>query len=466
MSRSVDVGFRTIPELGEQLAMDIMTDSHSDGLAGLVRPLDKTGASEYRNAFEAAMRKLNPEIAADARIYPTRAPNGLFGELGLTPVQVSYNALRIMEASGAYPGISEYSRQALLSTPEALNFANVKGLERLRTALTIIAPDVPPTSVTIRDYSISWPSVVYDVVNKLFAFALPPACENHPVHECVCWVGPFLHDAATKYGGGTLATKEFFRAYDATLKEDPAPIPEQAFAGIDNDMDVDEEGPPNRSRNRAAPRPRKDDFSDSEYSPTHRGSASDKSDSEPEGTTPSIGRTQPAVVVRIHTPYRSEPRAPRAPPPEAPIVPGPIVPVPRPQPVQAGNAPELAPPVDDGDHAIIAIAAQYRRQKATIQDLQKKVDANRDLRNSFQTQLHALNSQVQELAGAMKQKDSELERLKGDMARKDRLILHMGSVEKEKDATIASLKDNLEKGLEEDRKEFDEILARKRQRLE
>ncbi|KAJ7493048.1 hypothetical protein B0H11DRAFT_976952 [Mycena galericulata] len=463
LARSADVGFRTIPELGEELALDVLTDSHSDGLAVLVHPRDETGAIAYRKAFEAAIRKLHPEIAADARIYPTGAPDGLFRELGLTPVQVSHQALRIMEASGAYPGISEYSRRALLSTPEALNFVNVKGLERLRTALTILAPDVPPTSITIRNYNKSSPRVVYDAGNKIFAFGLPPACDDHPEDQCSCWVGPFLHDAATKYGGGTLATKEFFRAYDASAKEDPDPVPEQAVAG--NAMNVDEEEPRNRNRNRnsTVPRPRKDDFSDSEYSPTRRGSASDDSDSEPEETTPPVRRTRPAVVIRIPTPHRSELRAPQAPPPKAPFVPDPIAP--RPQPVQAGSAPAPALPADDGDHVIIAVVAQYRKQKATIQDLQKQVDANRDLRNTFQTQLHALNSQIQELAGAMKQRDSEIERLKGDMGRKDRLILHMGSVEKEKDATIASLKEQLEKGLEEDRKEFEEMLARKRRRL-
>ncbi|KAJ7096964.1 hypothetical protein C8R44DRAFT_889552 [Mycena epipterygia] len=205
VSNSADQAFRTIPDLALELALDILSDQHSEGLAHLVRPNDKDGADAYHDAFEAAMRKMHPEIPADALIHPTPdlAQEQLFTELDLTPVEVSSKAWEIMEKSGAYITIEDYARQLLLSAPAV---PTSKGLERLRVAISVVAPDVPPDNITVRDY------------NK----RLPMSCGT----RCLCWVGPFLHDAARDYDGAQLGTRKLFRAYllcmhgDANMEDD------------------------------------------------------------------------------------------------------------------------------------------------------------------------------------------------------------------------------------------------------
>ncbi|KAJ7658705.1 hypothetical protein DFH06DRAFT_1407159, partial [Mycena polygramma] len=191
LSTSVDEAFRTIPDLALELALDILTEQHPDGFADMVRPRDKDGAHAYREAFEDAMRKLHPDISAGASIYPTAGPvaDRLYAELGLTPVPVSSKAWEIIEASGAYVPLGDYARVLLLASPPV---GDSKALERLRVAMAVVAPDVPASNVTIRNYRKATPTVVWDKDRNLFAFAHPPDCEDHPQSECLCWVGPFL----------------------------------------------------------------------------------------------------------------------------------------------------------------------------------------------------------------------------------------------------------------------------------
>ncbi|KAJ7473874.1 hypothetical protein B0H11DRAFT_1647676, partial [Mycena galericulata] len=198
VSTAADRAFQTIPDLALELALDVLSEEHSEGLAGLVRPTDKTGANAYRKAFEAAMRQMHPEIAGDAMIHPTAGSvdDELFKELGLTSVAVSSKAWDVLEKSGAYVSLKDYARQSLLAAPI---IPDTKGLERLRVALSVLAPDVPQINITIRDYSKSSPHVVWDKDKNLFAFGLPPKCDDHPAGQCLCLVGPFLHDAAKDY---------------------------------------------------------------------------------------------------------------------------------------------------------------------------------------------------------------------------------------------------------------------------
>jgi hypothetical protein len=191
VSSSADEAFRTLPDLALELAFDILSDEHSEGLAYLVSPKDKSGAGAYHDAFEAAIRKMHPDINDGALIHPMAGSveESLFDELGLTPVKVTSKAWDIMAASGAYTSLDEYARQVLLSSPPV---EDPKGLERLRVAISVVAPDVPAANVTIRKYDKSTPSVVWDKDNNLFAFAFPPACDEHPTSRCLCWVGPFI----------------------------------------------------------------------------------------------------------------------------------------------------------------------------------------------------------------------------------------------------------------------------------
>ncbi|KAJ6583595.1 hypothetical protein DFH09DRAFT_911624 [Mycena vulgaris] len=156
VSSSADEALKTMPDLAMELALDILSDEHSEGLAHLVRPRDTQGADAYRTAFETAMRKLHPEIAKDAPIHPTpgSVEEGLFKELDLTPVAVSAKAWEIMEKAGAYVTVEEHARQFLLTSPSV---PDSKGLQRLRVALSVVAPDVPEDHITVRDYDKSTP---------------------------------------------------------------------------------------------------------------------------------------------------------------------------------------------------------------------------------------------------------------------------------------------------------------------
>jgi hypothetical protein len=202
----------------------------------LVSPKDESGAGAYHDAFEAAMRKMHPEIDDGALIHPTAGSvkESLFDELRLTPVKVTSKAWDIMAASGAYTSLDEYARQVLLSSPPV---EDPKGLERLRVAMSVVAPDVPAANVTIRKYDKSTPSVVWDKDNNLFAFAFPPACDEHPTSRCLCWVGPFIHDAAKDYDT-KLSTRKLFSAYLLCMKGD-ANMEDADGAELDEDDDMD-----------------------------------------------------------------------------------------------------------------------------------------------------------------------------------------------------------------------------------
>ncbi|KAJ7216439.1 hypothetical protein GGX14DRAFT_441518 [Mycena pura] len=245
VSRSADIAFRTIRDLALELALDILSDEHSEGLAHLVRPHDKLGADAYRKAFEAAIRKKHPEIAAEAHIHPTNAEfiSPLFAELGLTPVKVSSKAWEIMEASGAYVSLDNYARRVLLSSPPIDQDSH--DLHRLRVAMSVIAKDVPSANVTIRDYDKSTPTVAWDKNSNTFAFALPPKCDDHPTSRCLCWVGPFLQDAAKDYAKdpeqARLSAKKLFSAYLACMNS-------KASVEDPNGMDVDPSQPASKTQ--------------------------------------------------------------------------------------------------------------------------------------------------------------------------------------------------------------------------
>ncbi|KAJ7068627.1 hypothetical protein C8F01DRAFT_978797 [Mycena amicta] len=237
--------FKTMPGLAVELALDVLTDEHSDGLAHLIRPSDTNGADSYRVAFHSALRSLNPNLPPDARIHPTSdgGPPGLAKELGLTPVTVSSTVWDLLEKSGAYISINDYARQVLLDAPV---LPTALGLTRLRQAMSVVAPDVPAENITIRDYSKSAPAVVWDSENQVFAVARPPKCEDHPGGQCFCWVGPFLHDAASDYDEGKLSKRKLFRAYllcmkgDANMEANEDSDDEQGVGIVlhDDDMDI------------------------------------------------------------------------------------------------------------------------------------------------------------------------------------------------------------------------------------
>ncbi|KAK6977519.1 hypothetical protein R3P38DRAFT_2666275 [Favolaschia claudopus] len=194
LARAADLGFRTIPELGVHLALDVLSDEHSESLSCLVKPTnDADGAKAYRAAFDAALRELHPEIPLNMQIQPTKSDNGLINELGLKAVTVSWSAWRIMHDSGAYLDAKDLARKMLLDRPIVHDAASY--LIRLHLAMSVVAPGVPEENVTIRDYGLSVPDVVFDQENNVLAFARPRP--KHPEKKrCLCWLGPLVREAA------------------------------------------------------------------------------------------------------------------------------------------------------------------------------------------------------------------------------------------------------------------------------
>ncbi|KAJ7459361.1 hypothetical protein FB451DRAFT_1046317, partial [Mycena latifolia] len=212
---SAHQAFHTIPDLALELALDILTDEHSDALAGIVKPVDRTAAAAYRVAFETAMRQLSPGILPGTSLHPYARPDinlRLFMELGLTPFKVSYRALEIIYQSGTYLPIADYARSALLAAPPT---NTVQGLDRLQAALKIVVPFVEAESITIRNYDKLYPTAIWDNEQKAFAFTLPKPCEEHADGRCLCWIGPSLQDAAKDYNlkNPPIPLRRVFRAY-------------------------------------------------------------------------------------------------------------------------------------------------------------------------------------------------------------------------------------------------------------
>jgi hypothetical protein len=229
---SADLAFRDLPDLAIEIAVDILTDEHSDALAGIVQPRDKKAATQYRAAFEAAMRRRNPKIPLDQPLHPYAPPEenlALFTELGLAPVKVSSKALEIMHQSGAYLPIKEYARGVLLAAQPA---NDVNGLDRLRAALKTVVPSVPSDRITVRQYDKLSPTAIWDAENRLFAFALPKPCEEHLDGQCYCWIGPCLQDAARDYDltEQKIPASRLFRAFLSCMGGDTVIKPPNPIA--------------------------------------------------------------------------------------------------------------------------------------------------------------------------------------------------------------------------------------------
>ncbi|KAJ7745568.1 hypothetical protein DFH07DRAFT_924622 [Mycena maculata] len=467
LAETADNAFRTIPELALQLALDVLSDEHSESLARLVQPTDKDGVDGYRGAFEAALRQMHPEIAADALLHPTAGSlkKTLFQELGLTPVEVSSSAWRIMEKSGAYVTIEDHARGVLLDAPED---PRSRGLERLRLALSVVAPDVPSENITIRQYSKSTPHVVWDKDNNLFAFALPPACDDHPSAQCLCWVGPFLHDAAKDYDGARLSTRKLFRAYllcmkgEANMEDELSQIDDRDLMDIDkpaDDGDKSREHSPGGARNETNNR----DSSPAMYRATTPRSRSPKANPLKAKTPPAsfawpvfhhspqrvrtpLTQSESNVsndVVRLDSPTRSI-----APHPET--VPAPLSPrLPAPQAWQP-----VAPAVEaDDDDATVAamqiILANYKYQKAALADASSVMNDLQEEINVWKARYDSLNTEMEAL-----KIESELNR---------RGIEDLNRIVEEKDSKISSLKkelQTLEAEMEEDARRVEENARR------
>ncbi|KAJ6458351.1 hypothetical protein C8R47DRAFT_1059787 [Mycena vitilis] len=481
LSSSADAAIRTIPDLALELTLDILTQQHSEGFANLVRPQDKTGADGYRKAFEAAMRKLHPEIPDDARIHPTAGSvkDRMFAELGLTPVSVSSKAWEIIEASGAYVSLEDYARDVLLSSPPV---GNSKGLARLRVAMAVVAPKVPAANVTIRDYNKSTPSVVWDEDNNLFAFALLPKCEAHPTSQCLCWVGPFLHDAAKDFDGVQLSTRKLFSAYllcmkgDANMEDDESEddhmrsvsdeeengvngmelddlLDSASWFGSDSGSESDSDSPiPSASRRKSPSASKKSTTQRVRIPPPPRVDKPRSVRSSPRRT-----REEP----RQATPVADVPRNPTSPPNDPPVNVAPASPT---HIAAPSNAPRASLPAstatavhtneDNEDAALTAITtlvAAHKERKLALEEA-------RVIMKNLQDQIDALRRHRDDA-------DTQVDVLKIDCATHKLRIEELGRASAEKDAQILALQNKV-KELNETEAGIEELLrARKKARF-
>ncbi|KAJ6481979.1 hypothetical protein C8R45DRAFT_1100374 [Mycena sanguinolenta] len=225
---AIHLGFQTQPDLAVEIIDDLLTDDHSDGLAGILIPPNKDAATGIRTAFEKVCRR---KISTSLELHPRTSLEknlSLFSQLGLEPVVVTPRVLEILHQSGAYMPVNEYARKRLLESPPIPDFS---GLDRVRDTLRKLLPSLPSENISVRQYDNLYPSVVWDEKHNLFALARPKPCEDHPAEECLCWVGPALHDIAKEYKGNAISLRKLWRAFavemggDTTIKRPPSATP-------------------------------------------------------------------------------------------------------------------------------------------------------------------------------------------------------------------------------------------------
>ncbi|KAJ6535232.1 hypothetical protein DFH09DRAFT_1091776 [Mycena vulgaris] len=142
-----------------RLSVGVLTDSHSDSLAGILKPTDKSARTQYLAAFDAALRRRIPQSCPGEPIHPARIDDDpkFFLQLGLMPIGVSNKCLDIMHRPG------------------------VQGHQGFTTTTRRI-------------------TAVWDAETELVTLAMPKACTVHPEEKCLCWIGQSLQDADGLHG--------------------------------------------------------------------------------------------------------------------------------------------------------------------------------------------------------------------------------------------------------------------------
>ncbi|KAL1736138.1 hypothetical protein EV714DRAFT_198797 [Schizophyllum commune] len=200
--------FGTDPELAKEIILDVLQDDKPDGGATVGRVLSsalqsgrcsKTNGDAVRDAFNAAAREQHPDIPENVDLYPhcknRKDERALIQELGLHPIVVSALTDGILKNSGAYTPVHAHATRLLLAASTLTH--HVPGFNHLRRAIKHVFADLDDAQITVRDYPYSTPRAVWDGDNKVFAFALPPACSAHQDSKCVCFVGPYLSAATS-----------------------------------------------------------------------------------------------------------------------------------------------------------------------------------------------------------------------------------------------------------------------------
>ncbi|EMD35085.1 hypothetical protein CERSUDRAFT_96997 [Gelatoporia subvermispora B] len=226
LSAAADGAFRANPELAQELAWDILSDTgEDDGTIGRVlRPANMEGAEAYRTAFDAAWRKRDTKLTPEDRLYPyvDEKEMDLVDEFDLVGVRVLPHVRIILERSGAFPDIKDYARSLLLQAPVSTKVQETPGYDRMKRGMVSLLPDATEDRISMRLFEHRYPQVVWDEATKTIIVREPDPCLDHAEgSRCMCWVGPYLHEAAEDYcnvradasGSGEPSLRSMFRAF-------------------------------------------------------------------------------------------------------------------------------------------------------------------------------------------------------------------------------------------------------------
>ncbi|TBU59874.1 hypothetical protein BD310DRAFT_923899 [Dichomitus squalens] len=208
---ATDTAIRTHPDLSVGLAEEFLVDASSlPNDCGMT--LRTEGRDAYRTAFETAWQRLNPQLANHpGGVYPYVASldtaeedKALIVELKMYPIPVHPRIRLLLMKSGAYPPIRVYAESLLLSAYSAPHLQ--QGTDVLRAALRKLFPesDLAADPLSVRQYTHSYPRVVWDEETRIFVMAssLASRCPAHlgdaSDHEgdvdrderpdCLCWL--------------------------------------------------------------------------------------------------------------------------------------------------------------------------------------------------------------------------------------------------------------------------------------
>ncbi|OCH91344.1 hypothetical protein OBBRIDRAFT_530165 [Obba rivulosa] len=222
---AVDRAFRTIPDLAQELAWDILSDAGDDDstIGRVLVPTDTEGKDAYRAAFEAAWRKRDPSLSTEDRLYPyvDEKEGQLIHDLGMVSVRVLPHVRRILQRSGAFPDTKELARSALLQAPASSRAQDISGYDRMKRGLAALLPGVTEDNISMRRFDHRYPEIVWDESTQTVVMREPDPCQEHRDGSgCMCWIGPYLHLAAEDYcnvhpdaASGRLTLPSMFRAF-------------------------------------------------------------------------------------------------------------------------------------------------------------------------------------------------------------------------------------------------------------
>lgn len=213
LSKAAHLAFEFLPDLAEEIALDILTESGVGGssFSRILHPLDAKSGNAYKAAFTSAWRTLDPSIPAKKTLYPYPASSSrdprLIEELGMVGRPVSEHVMvKILQASGAFIRIHQYAESLLLRAP--LHHKPVAGFTRLQRAIASAFPLVGVEDVIMVDYTYSSPKILWDKYTKRFVMGVPGKCSKHIEGGCLCWIGPYLFRAMDSWKDKQRSKKE------------------------------------------------------------------------------------------------------------------------------------------------------------------------------------------------------------------------------------------------------------------